>query len=336
MKNMILVLICCALIIPALGVSEKTGSITGTVVDPDGKALAGAKVTLSGGPLGSVLIPAVADATGRFNFPGLQPGNDYSIKAELHRDGLMTGAGIAAGIAIKVGKRTDITITVQGLKDPFIDVKSNKPVYLAPFMKSVMEWTSKDGLTPLHMAASRESKDEAERFIAEGADPNIKTADGWTPLHVAAREGSLAVAELLLSKGAAVNSGDENGWTPLHSAAAGGSLEVAALLLAKGASVKTKTTDGWTPLHAVMQSGNLPLAKMLIAKGADVNAKNAAGETPLHLAAGQWDEDVITLLIAKGADVNARDKAGRTPIVLAEKENELEMIDLLKKHGARR
>jgi ankyrin repeat protein len=49
---------------------------------------------------------------------------------------------------------------------------------------------------------------------------NARTKEGLTPLRIAAQFGHKDVAELLLAKGADVNTKDEDGYTPLHFTAA--------------------------------------------------------------------------------------------------------------------
>jgi ankyrin repeat protein len=89
-----------------------------------------------------------------------------------------------------------------------------------PLPKKNRDFVSSKGRTPLHIAALKDSNDEAKSLLAEGADVNAKEAsDGRTPLHIAALNGSKDVAGLLLAKGAEVNAKDKYGETPLHLAA---------------------------------------------------------------------------------------------------------------------
>src|SRR5688572_15150568 len=57
----------------------QTGSLFGSVDDPEGKPLPGATVTLSGGGAPQV---QTTDEQGRFRFPGLSPG-EYHLEARL-------------------------------------------------------------------------------------------------------------------------------------------------------------------------------------------------------------------------------------------------------------
>ena len=85
-------------------------------------------------------------------------------------------------------------------------------------------------------------------LIENGANVNSKDRDGWTPLHFAAWKDSEEAAKLLLKAKAEVDLGDGIGRPPLHFAAWYGSPKVAKLLLRSGANVSGEHYD-WTPLH---------------------------------------------------------------------------------------
>src|SRR5712664_506017 len=59
---------------------ETTSAIVGSVSDPTGAAIAGAKVTITSTENG-LKRSVKTDQAGRFNFPQLKPG-PYSVKAE--------------------------------------------------------------------------------------------------------------------------------------------------------------------------------------------------------------------------------------------------------------
>ena len=67
----------------------------------------------------------------------------------------------------------------------------------------------------------------------------MKDKNGWTPLHWAAWKNSPEVAGLLIKHSADVNMKDKDGWTPLDGAAWNNCSEVARVLIQHGAS-----TDG--------------------------------------------------------------------------------------------
>ena len=106
-----------------------------------------------------------------------------------------------------------------------------------------------------------------ERFLAEGADVNVRDEDGCTPLLWAVLSGDLSSVEMFIANGAEVNS---------------------------------RNNDGETPLHWAATTGNLPIAKLLISKGADVNARDEFGITPLRSSLLNEDQQMIDFLRQSG------------------------------------
>lgn len=113
------------------------------------------------------------------------------------------------------------------------------------------------GYTLLHEAAGYNNKQLVDDFISRGLDPNARTRDGLTPLHSAASsdgrgdlKGATRTIEPLIEAGADVNAIDLEGRTPLHYAAGGGFYKTVKLLLAHGAKPDIKSEDGMTPLNA--------------------------------------------------------------------------------------
>jgi carboxypeptidase family protein len=98
-----------------------TGSISGRIVDPQGLAVPGATVTVTG-PQGT--RTGVTDSDGRFNVPFLTPGT-YAIKAELQ--GFKTFE--RRDIAVRLEQTVDLPITMQvgGLTET-VEVTGASPV----------------------------------------------------------------------------------------------------------------------------------------------------------------------------------------------------------------
>ena len=198
---------------------------------------------------------------------------------------------------------------------------------------------SRNGKTPLLLAAYRDHKEIVELLIAKGADVNVKDKVGWTPLHSAVGQGHKEIAELLIAKGADMEAKDVGGLTPLHFSE---TKEIGELLIANGANVNSKSNKGWTPLYSVALGHWMPskntgfkeVAELLIANGADVNAKNDRNRTPLHNATLNGRKEIVELLIVAGADVNAKANNG-TPLDVAIKQKRTEIADLLRKHGGK-
>ena len=106
-------------------------------------------------------------------------------------------------------------------------------------------WT-RDGETPLHIAASFDAVEAARTLLARGANTEERTTLNWTPLHYAAWTNANGVVEILVTARADVNARVVGDWTPLHLAAWADSHEAAAALLAAGADVAARNGDGDT------------------------------------------------------------------------------------------
>ena len=109
------------------------------------------------------------------------------------------------------------------------------------------EWT-RDGETPLHVAAYADAHDAADRLLSYGADRDAKTPLGWTPLHYAAWSDAGNVVEELLDRGADIQARVVDDWTPLHLAVWADSRESVRALVARGADVTARTRNGETAL----------------------------------------------------------------------------------------
>ena len=108
------------------------------------------------------------------------------------------------------------------------------------------EWT-RDGETPLHLAAHVGAREAAIALLAAGADLRSKTPLDWTPLHYAVVADARGVVRALLARGATVEARVAGDWTPLHLAAWAAATGAAAELLARGADLGARTSDGETP-----------------------------------------------------------------------------------------
>ncbi len=94
-----LILAVLAMRLPANGQGETTSAIVGSVVDPAGSAIAGAKVTITNTENG-LRRSVNTDEGGRFNFPQLKPGR-YSVKVEADGFEAQEDRSVAAGLGQK-------------------------------------------------------------------------------------------------------------------------------------------------------------------------------------------------------------------------------------------
>jgi ankyrin repeat protein len=207
---------------------------------------------------------------------------------------------------------------------------------------------TREGVTPLQLAAINGSAPMLGRLIKSGADPNAPlTPSRDTALMLAARTGKTDGIRLLLEAGADVNAAETwGGTTALMWAVAEGHVEAARMLIAAGADVNprshyvaaangrgfegrtpspTRTEEkveefasGWlTPLMFAARDGALELARILIGAGADVDAMAGDGKTALALAIFNGNYDVASFLVDSKADVNRADAQRFTPLFWA-------------------
>src|SRR6185503_19517504 len=129
---------------------------------------------------------------------------------------------------------------------------------------------------------------------------NSYSRDGMTPLHLAAFFGHAKIVELLLAHDADVTarSRNANGHTPLQAALAGNFKLVAGLLIGAGADVNAPDAAGWRPLHLAAAHNNV---EAINAQGADVTMGNGEGHTPLTIAQEKNHREAAALLRRFGA-----------------------------------
>jgi ankyrin repeat protein len=207
---------------------------------------------------------------------------------------------------------------------------------------------TREGVTPLQLAALNGSARMIDRLIKAGADPKAPlSASGDTALMLAARTGKADALRVLLESGVDVNAAEGWGGTSaLMWAVAEGHAEAARLLIAAGADVnarsayvaaangrgfegrtpnpnRTETTteefaSGWlTPLMIAARDGRLELARILAEAGADVDMVAGDGKTALAVAIFNRNYDVASLLVDRKADVNKADAQRFTPLFWA-------------------
>ena len=133
---------------------------------------------------------------------------------------------------------------------------------LIAWPKTNVEWRSREGESPLMMAAFKGHKDLVRKLIARDAHVN-KT--GWTPLHYAATAGNVEIMEILLEEHAFVDAESPNKSTPLMMAAKYGSLAAVKLLLENGAVPTLRNELGMTAIEFAQQSNRADAAELIAA-----------------------------------------------------------------------
>lgn len=233
---------------------------------------------------------------------------------------------------------------------------------------------------------------------------NILTKDGFTPLQIAAEKGNFDIVCLLVHHGANVNKSTKTGF-PIHAAIRGRNVKVVEFLLESGADISAKYDDN-TPMQlAVIHGGKndqvykalrdwsrkvrtyfteaasfiegnlladlqellfqhicviyvsenyqtkrgveemtllglavdkqrLKIVGELLESGADINQRDTRGRTALHIACENADTQSVCYLIQKRANVNSAALNGVTPLHCAAANDNLDIINLLLKNNA--
>jgi len=107
----------------SLSAQVRTGNVYGQISDPDGNALPGVTVTLTG----SLTAPltSISSAEGNFRFLSLPPASDYTVKAEL--EGFKTE--IRESVIIVVGSNVELNIIMtMGAIEEEVTVTAVTPV----------------------------------------------------------------------------------------------------------------------------------------------------------------------------------------------------------------
>jgi ankyrin repeat protein len=216
-------------------------------------------------------------------------------------------------------------------------ISCNQPlddIHLLIQERAQINYSSKNGLNPLHIAAKFNRLEALNLLLAKGAVINSVCKEGCTPLHYAAQEGRLAIVNSLLKWGANIDQPCKHGWTPLRYAAKNGQLEVLRFLFEKGANIHSTDTNGWTPLHSAASNGRIEVLHFLLEKGADISRVSKKGLTPLNCAAQNGHLAVVNLLLLLGANTQSIDNNGFTPLHQATMQGHIKIIDSLLEHGA--
>ena len=196
-----------------------------------------------------------------------------------------------------------------------------------------------DGTTALHRAVQAGDHAAAQRLLRDGAAVNAVTRNGVTPLLLAAINADPVMVETLLKAGADPNASLSQGQTILMTAARTGSAEAVRLLVARGADVNAREQVlGETALIWAAAENHPAVIKALVEHGADINGRSKAMTYPLReygdgksgrltvLPPGSWTplmyaarQNAIDAVRAGRcrADLNLTDPDGTTALVVA-------------------
>ncbi len=158
----------------------------------------------------------------------------------------------------------------------------------------------------LFRASRRGNIAAVQRFLDEGANPNVTIPLDGSSLIAAAKRGHLAICELLLARGADANLAVLHDGNPLIAAAASGHIAIVRTLVRHGARVEDIVPGDENPLIGASEFGHLDVVRFLIAQHANVNSRVFAPgakewRTPLRMATRNGHDAVATHLRLRGA-----------------------------------
>ncbi|CAM9681509.1 unnamed protein product [Ectocarpus fasciculatus] len=134
---------------------------------------------------------------------------------------------------------------------------------------------------PMHFQASvRGDRQELNKWLISGGDPNSRDEEGWAMLHHASMHGREDCVELLLRYGARHDRVAVGGHTVLHLASANRHCEVVKRLVEAGGRVNARNSHGNTPVHSAAATGTVDVLSYLLSQSANPDAVNSLGETP--------------------------------------------------------
>uniref|UniRef100_A0A8C2ALL7 Ankyrin repeat domain 6b n=1 Tax=Cyprinus carpio TaxID=7962 RepID=A0A8C2ALL7_CYPCA len=193
---------------------------------------------------------------------------------------------------------------------------------------------TKNGRTPLHLAAYKGHIAVVRILLAAGCDLDIQDDGDQTALHRAAVVGNADVISALIQEGCALDRQDKDGNTALHEAAWHGFSQSVKLLVKAGANVHAKNKAGNTALHLACQNGHAQSSKVLLLAGSRPDSKNSVGDTCLHVSARYNHVSVIRALLGAICSVTERNHAGDTALHIAAALNHRKTVRMLLEAGA--
>jgi ankyrin repeat protein len=193
----------------------------------------------------------------------------------------------------------------------------------------------------LHAAAHKGDVAAIGKFVAAGADLNVRDSYGRTPLHVATFSRQKDAIRALAAAGADLHRLENDRYDCVTIAAVADDEETLRLLLALGASAKLITSryDG-TALIAAAHLGHDGVVRHLIAAKAPLDHINNLHWTAVIEAivlgdGGTRHRHTLRALIGAGANLQITDRQGNTPLALARSRGYREMARMLEEAGAR-
>ncbi|XP_063294159.1 ankyrin repeat domain-containing protein 27 [Pelobates fuscus] len=189
-----------------------------------------------------------------------------------------------------------------------------------------LQVTNKEFCHPLCQCHQCGPIQKLSKIPPNGLGVNATSRDGFTPLHIAAMQGHMVLVSLLLKHGANVDSKNGNRALPLHLACLRGHLDVVQCLIEYSAGKNKKDVAGNTPLMYACMGDHINIAAVLLEHGASVNLCNVKGNSALHEAVRKSNYALVQLLLLYGAHVDIRNKRQYTPLDYVKENSKLQHL----------
>jgi ankyrin repeat protein len=140
---------------------------------------------------------------------------------------------------------------------------------------SIMSVEPNTGFLPIHAAAYLDDAEAIQLFLNLGCPKNaftrLKNSARMTPMQVAAMRDSVNAIKVLIANGCDVGFHHPKDPPPLHVAVYAGSLKAAKALLDGGASVTSENHNGALPIQIAAVRNNIEMIEILVKYGASVS-----------------------------------------------------------------
>jgi ankyrin repeat protein len=173
---------------------------------------------------------------------------------------------------------------------------------------NLSERDCRTGLSPLHVAVTKEQLSVVQTLLDLGANPWLKDPQGRTPVDLAAENEKVKTAFVEYYEEVDITDKNQDELVLLFVRL--GLVSRLTAVLQSGANLKRTDEEGNSCLHIAAAQGSLDILEILLQGGADVAAKNQAGNTSVWLAMEHKHEAAVEVLlqamIAAGMDIDAR------------------------------
>lgn len=214
----------------------------------------------------------------------------------------------------------------------------------------ILTKTTKNGLTALHIASSKDNIEIAKEFIKCGV-PNTKDSFGKLAIEYSKSEEMRTLLseygtfleELESVKGKEqvknlVKKYKTNvslyGTQMAFASIMFHSLHSLKYLLEHGVSANCRDCYSNTLLHIAAASNDIQSGILLLEQGANIDSRNSENATPLNIAAAKNNDVFVELLIANKCDINSVSRGNMSSIMHCSRLGNKKCLKILKQSGA--